>query len=231
MIEVNSLFAVFVVEGLAALILLVVVVAFSMSRRNSNERSAVKDFVNKLKKGEKSRKEELSVRLSETCQLEDSALHDALAEIGVNEKQLYQHIVKMVLRRDPTLLAEIDKGVQVLSEPFCKLLAKLSTIEKADPAMNALTEKTNSEIQQLRSERERLSKQLSMAMETMDEVSNEYSKMFGSAKQAEELDFSRKRMLNTYKRAEEQMKEALMEGPTEELEMDETTEELDIEEF
>ncbi len=201
MIEVNSLFAVFVVEGMVALFLLVFIAFFSMSRRKSKERSAAKNLVNKLKKGEKSRREELSVRLSDSCGLKESAIDDVLAEIDGNEKELYQKIVTMVLGRDATLLFEIDKSVQVLSEPFCKLLDKLSTMEKVDPAMSDLIETANTEIQQLRDEREKLSKQLSTAMETMDEVSQEYSKMFGSPKQAEELDSSRKRMLNTYKRA------------------------------
>ncbi len=221
MIEVHSLVAVFAVEALAALFLLVVVFTFFMSRRKNKERSAAKDLVNKLKNNETSRKESLGVRLSESCELAPSTLDNVIAEIDGQEKNLYQQIVKMFLGRDAALLAEIDKSVQALSDPFCKLLAEIASAEKVDSAMSSAIETANSEIQRLRGESERLSEQLSMAMQTMDEVSSEYSKMFGSSKDSEELDISRKRMLNIYKRAEEQMREAFMEQKIEEMESEE----------
>lgn len=221
MIEVHSLVAVFVVEALAALFLLVVVFTFFISRRKSKERSAAKDLVNKLKDSESSRKESLGDRLSESCELDPSKIDHVIAEIDGQEKNLYQQIVKMFLGRDAALLAEIDKSVQALSDPFCRLLSEIASSEKVDSAMSSAIETANLEIQRLRGESERLSEQLGMAMQTMDEVSSEYSKMFGSSKDSEELDISRKRMLNTYKRAEEQMREAFMEQKIEEMESEE----------
>ncbi len=221
MIEVNSLVAVFVVEGLAALFLLVVIIAFFASSKKNKERIAAKRLVNKLKDGEGSRKEDLSSRLSNSCALSESAIDAALAEIDSQEKILYQHIVKMFLGRDAALLLEIDKSVQALSEPFCQLLADVAAIDKVDPAITTAIEAANVEINRLRGESERLTEQLSMAMKTMDEVSSEYSKMFGSSKDVEELDVSRKRMLKTYKCAEEKMREAFMEQKIEEMEIEE----------
>ncbi len=218
MIEVNSLVAIFVVEALAGLFLLVAGITFYMSRRKSKERSAAKGLVNKLKNGESSRKESLGAQLSESCDLDEAAIDNVLAEIDGQEKYLYQQLVKMFLGRDATLLAEIDKSVQALSDPFCKLLSEMGAVEKVDSAMTSAIETANSEILRLRGESERLSEQLGMAMQTMDEVSSEYSKMFGSSKDSEELDISRKRMLNTYKRAEEKMREAFMEQKIEEME-------------
>jgi HPt (histidine-containing phosphotransfer) domain-containing protein len=159
--------------------------------------------------------------LSTACDLDKSAIDTALAEIDYQEKNLYQQIVKMFLGRDVALLQEIDKNVQALSEPFCKLLAQVATVDKVDPAITTAIETANVEITRLRGESERLTEQLSMAMQTMDEVSSEYSKMFGASKDAEELDVSRERMLNTYKRAEEKMREAFMEQTIEELESEE----------
>lgn len=221
MIEVNSLVAVFVVEGLAALFLLVVITVFFMTSKKSKERSAVKGLVHKLKDGESSRKENLSARLSESCVLDESTIDFTIAEVDSHEKILYQQIMKMFLGRDAALLLEIDKSVQALSEPFCQLLAQVAIIEKVDPTMSAAIETANVEIKRLRGESERLTEQLSMAMQTMDEVSSEYSKMFGSSKNAEELDVSCKRMLNTYKRAEEKMRDAFMEQTIEEMECEE----------
>jgi len=221
MIEVNSLVAVFMVEGLATLFLLVVMVAFFMSSKKNKERLAARRLVNKLKDGESSRKEDLSTRLSESCSLDESAIEAALAEIDCQEKILYQQIVKMFLGRDAALLLEIDKSVQALSEPFCQLLADMEVIEKVDPAITTAIETANVEIDRLREESERLTEQLGMAMQTMDEVSSEYSKMFGSTKDVEELDVSRKRMLNTYKRAEAKMRDAFMEQKIEEMQSEE----------
>ena len=221
MIEVNSLVAVFVVEGLAALFLLVVIVAFFISSKKTKERLAARRLVNKLKNGESSRKEDLSNRLSESCSLDGAAIETALTEIDGQEKILYQQIVKMFLGRDAALLLEIDKSVQALSEPFCQLLAKVAAVEKVDPTIASAIETANVEIKRLRGESERLTEQLGMAMQTMDEVSSEYSKIFGSSKDVEELDVSRKRMLNTYKRAEAKMKEVFMEQKIEEMESEE----------
>ena len=221
MIEVDSLVAIFVIEALAGLFLIVVGFTFFISRRKNKERSAAKDLVNKLKNGERARKENLGSQLTESCELDTATIDNVLAEIDGQEKRLYQQLVKMFLGRDAALLAEIDKSVQALSDPFWKLLSEMGAAEKVDSAMSDAIDTANSEIERLRGESERLSEQLGMAMQTMDEVSSEYSKMFGSSKDTEELDISRTRMLNTYKYAEEKMREAFMEQKIEEMESEE----------
>jgi len=216
MIQVDSLLAIFMVEGLVALLLLTIGVGIFMLKRRTRERDAARKLISKLRSNQSGRAEDLSARLSETCELDEDQIEDTLSEIGDQEKVLYQKIVKMFLSRDAALLAEIDQSVQGLSEPFCKLIEELSSVKKEDPEMAAVIAAGEAEIERLKGESERLSHQLNMAMQTMDEVSGEYTKIFGSSKDSKELDMSRKRMLNSFKNAELKLRDSF--SPDEEPE-------------
>ncbi|MCI0653586.1 MAG: hypothetical protein L0Y38_06335 [Methylococcaceae bacterium] len=208
MIQISSLLAVFMVEGLAAAILLIAAFAVFIVRRRAGERNAAGNFISHLKQAEAVRSKLLGKAISESCDLEQGKLNAVLAEVNSCEKSLYRKVVQMFLNRDAALLNGIDQSVQALTHPFCRLLSEVSEKSREDPELAAAMESAKAEIERLKQESQRISKQLSMAMETMDEISSEYSKIFGASKEAEELDMSRKRMLNTYLRAEERMTKA-----------------------
>lgn len=208
MVQVNSLVAVFVTEGLVAAILLIAGFAVIITRRRARERDAAGRFISHVRQAQDGRSKRLEKVISEACDLEPGQLEAVLSEVGSCEKSLYRKVVEIFLNRDAGLLTGIDQNVQALTKPFLSLLSRVADKSRKDPEMAAAVEAARAEIERLKQESLRLSKQLSMAMETMDEISSEYSKIFGSSKQAEELDLSRKRMLNTYLRAEERMAKA-----------------------
>lgn len=219
MIEVNSLAAVFMVEGLAGAVLFIAVIIFIVVRRRARDRNAAGEFITHIKQAEAGRSKLLGKAISESCDMEQAKLDAVLSEVSSCEKSLYQKVVQMFLSRDAVLLNGIDQSIQALTIPFCRLLSEVSEKIRDDPELAAAMEAAQAEIERLKTESdrlkmesERLSKQLSMAMETMDEISSEYTKMFGSSKEAEELDMSRKRMLNTYSRAEQRLAKAFNES-------------------
>ncbi|MGH8548926.1 MAG: hypothetical protein ACRERU_10065 [Methylococcales bacterium] len=208
MIQVSSLVAVFVIEGLIGATLLIAAVAVFIVRRRARERNAAGQFISHLKQAEAGRSQRLGETISEACDLEQEQLEAVLSEVSSCEKSLYRKVVQMFLNRDAVLLNGIDQCIQALTKPFCRLLSEVSEKSRDDPELAAAMESAKAEIERLKQESQRLSKQLSMAMETMDEISSEYTKLFASSKEAEELDMSRKRMLNTYIRAEQRMTKA-----------------------
>lgn len=205
MIQVDSLVAVFILEGLVGALMLVIGVAFFMFRRRVKARKAASQFINHLNKAESSRSEILGEHISEACDLEQGEIEAVVTEVRICEKTIYQKSIQLFLNRDAEVLNGIDQSVQALSKPFCKVLSEISEQRKDDPELVAALEAAQAEVDSLRIDSDRLSKQLSMAMETMDDISSEYANMFSSSREAEELDMSRKRMLNTYRRAEESM--------------------------
>lgn len=211
MMQVSSLVAVFVVEGLAIAMLFIVGIAVLIVRRRAREQNVAGQFISHLKQAEAGRSKLLGKTISESCDLEQDQLEVVLSEVGSCEKSLYRKVVQMFLNRDAVLLTGIDQSIQALTIPFCRLLSEVSEKSRDDPELAAAMESARAEIERLRQESQRISKQLSMAMETMDEISSEYSKLFASSKEAEELDMSRKRMLNTYIRAEQRMTKAFSE--------------------
>jgi hypothetical protein len=211
MMEVSSLVAVFMVEGLAGAMLLIAGIAVYIIRRRARERNAAGQFIRYIKEAEVDRSKLLEKSISESCDLEQQQLDAVLSEVNSCEKSLYRKVVQMFLNRDAILLNGIDQSIQALTAPFCRLLSEVSEKSRDDPELAFAMESATAEIERLKQESQRLSKQLCMAMETMDEISSEYTKLFASSKEAEELDMSRKRMLNTYIRAEQRMTKAFSE--------------------
>lgn len=211
MIEVNSLAAVFMLEGLAGAFLFLLGIAIFFLRRRTKERNAADEFINRIKKSEAKRAEELGKAIAEACEMEKAQLESVLSEFRSCEKSLYQKILQMFLSRDAVLLNGIDQNVEALAKPFCRILSEAKFKSNIDPELGDAIEAARREIEQLKRDKEQLSKQLSMAMDTMDEISSEYTKIFGTSSDADELDLSRKRMLNTYLRAEQRFSKAFNE--------------------
>lgn len=222
MIQVDSLVAVFMVEGLVGAFVFVIGIAIFMIRRRTKDRKAAIRFIDSLKNAESNRSQNLEAHISEVCDLDEERVDAMVTEVKACEKSLYQKMIQLFLHRDSSALVEIDQSVQNLSQPFCKVLSVVSKGSKENPELAESLEAAQVEIERLKKESERLAKQLSTALETMDDISSEYSNLFNSSREAEELDMSRKRMLNTYMRAEEQMAEIFSGSqPVEEVSIEE----------
>lgn len=206
MMQVNPLIAVFIIEGLVGLALLGIAFIVLLIRRTRKERTAVDLFIRRRMQTQPARHQELSDLLTQACDLEEEKLRNILAEIDQREKALYRSIVQLFLNRDVGVLPDIEQRARALSEPFCNLLLASNEHRTANQELTAAVARADQEIDRLKAESQRLSGQLSLAMQTMDEVSKEYSKMFGASKPSEELEQSRKKMLEAFQKAEQKVK-------------------------
>ncbi len=209
MIQVEPLIAILTVEVGLGLILLIVFLSLRTARKTGNDQTAATTLINELEESEETRNQELINLISKNCDIEDDRFEAAIKEISRHESLFYQHILKMFLNHDAELLTEIRFFVHSLSQPYCKLLSETKAPTKNDPELESSFDKAKAEISRLISENKRFSQQLRVALETMDEVSGEYSNLFGGEKGESALETSRQRMLMIFQQAEQKNQAAL----------------------
>lgn len=211
MLHVDSLTFVLLSELTIGLLIGVIIALLWVLGRKSRDQAVVRDFIERLKETEDERIEELKQRLKSLTRASDEQLTLALEEFSLQEKTLYKQVVEVFLHHNMDSVASIDSRVKAITEPFCKLLADAkgvdeSVLQDLRKARKLLEEQTG-RMKQLRFESNQLAEQLTTALETLDEVSSEYSKMFGESKSAEELEVSQKRILNIFRQAEMKAKQ------------------------
>ncbi len=213
MIEINEVFAVFVGEALIALLLVFVIMLLISMKRRKRDRMAASGLIKKVSKGSELREKEMLDLLGEDSGVDEESLKEIINEMRVQERGLYQHVIQLYLKRDARMLSKIDSQVQALAEPYKRLLSEKSGGGKVDPTLLEEMEKIKLEQELLRNDNERLATQLGVAMETMDEVSTEYSMMFSGSKAVDELSASKERMFKIFQKGGEKFEETVDESP------------------
>lgn len=222
MIEIHSLTVMLVSQLFIALLLLVVIFMVWMLRRRTQEQAEVRRFIQRFKKGESQNQLRLGERLRLVPAFDEARLLPVLDEYGAQEKRLYRQIFDLILRRNLKELNALDQRLGALIAPLLELLAALperSSARDVDAALmealqaelaeaRALTGEQTARIRLLREESSRLSGQLGTALETLEEVSGEYSKMFGSSQSADELAHSLQKMRNVFHDVEGKLRKA-----------------------
>lgn len=209
--QVDSLTFILISELSVGLLVAIVIVLVWTLRRKNREQAAVQNFIERLKETEDERIDALKQRLKASTRASEEQLAYALEEFSLQEKTLYKQVIEVFLHRNLDSVFSIDTRVKAITEPFCKLLSDSkgvdeSVLQDLRKARQLLEEQTN-RTKQLRFEANQLAEQLNSALETLDEVSSEYSKMFGESKSAEELELSQKRILNVFRQAEMKVKQ------------------------
>jgi len=206
MIELSPVSMLFMLEASIAL-LLVMLVLFLISKNNSKGDEVVSNkIIDKLQDTEKLKAKKLAELFSEHCELEPEDLNNLLAEIKENERNLYQQIIRIFLKRDVALLGKIDKHIDKFSEPYCKILSHASggggggeKEKELEDKLNILTENNN-----------RLAEQLTIAMSTMDEISDEYTRVFSGTQTELELENSSKKMFSIFQKAGQKISKTIV---------------------
>lgn len=205
MIHLDSLAIVFFAEALLGFVLLSLFSFIFFSRRKRQERQAVGSLVKRLHKVEDDRSQELTEILQEICELAPDQLETVLKQIASHEKSLYQQIFRLFLNRDVQLLEQIDQRIREMSKPYHELLKNLPNQE--DPALAEALQQAEQEIARLKIESEHLAEQLEVAMGTIEQVSAEYSNMFGQAKPPMELEAAQEKIRQTLRNAGHQLQQ------------------------
>lgn len=187
MIELSSLSVVFLIEATLALFVLILVLFLIQKSKSKGEYAASVKVINKLQSAEKTKEKKLTDLFSAHCELGSEAVNDLLGEVKAGERALLQKIIRIYLNKDAKVLSQIDKQVDKLSEPYCKALAHSS-------GGNAEKDKQfEDKLEKLALENKRLSEQLTIAMNTMDEISAEYTRVFSGTQTELELENSSKK--------------------------------------
>jgi len=213
MIEINSVIVILMAEALAALFLFVLVFMFFAKRKKSNGEVSASDLIDKVEVTEHLKVKNLQKLIQDNCSIEPDVLDALLKEITSNERILYQQIIQLFLKKDSDVLNNIDEHIDNLSEPFCKLLIHSSSNEMESGKSAAVEDK----LQRLMQENSRLSEQLSVAMNTMDEISAEYTRVFSGRQTELELENSSKKMFEIFNTAEQEIKEQSKDAEAKEL--------------
>jgi len=213
MIELDSIVVMLMVEALVALVLLVIVFFIFSRGKRAKGQSAVNELINKFEDTENIKAKKLKSLISDNCTVEADLLQALIKEMNESEKVLYQKIVQLFLNRDVELLKDIDEHIDNLSEPYCKLLIHSSSSPIESGKMDAIDDKVN----RLSKENGRLSEQLSVAMNTMDEISAEYTRVYSGSQTELELENSSKKMFKTFSEAEQNIKQLYKDAEAEEL--------------
>lgn len=211
MLQIDSLTFVLLSELMIGLIIGILAYLMWLLGCKKRDRAIVRNFIESLKETEEERIEELKQRLLDTTTASEEALAVVLDEFNLQENTLYKQIIEVFLHHNMKSVVDIDARIRAITEPFCKLLADakggdeavLQDLNKA----RRLLEEQNARLTRQRFESNQLSEQLATALETLDEVSSEYSKMFGASKSAEELEVSQKKVLNIFRQAEMRVKQ------------------------
>ena len=213
MIELNSVFVVLMAEALSGLILLLLGFLLFTRKQTLGEQTAANKLIDKLENTEDIKTKQLEDMIAENCNIEPDVVKGSLNEISSSERVLYQQMIKMFLNRDVELLNEMDQYIDNISEPYCKIIRHSSGNVEESGELEVAEDK----IEKLMQEAARLGKQLTISLNTMDDVSAEYTRVFSGTQTELELENSSKKMIAIFHDAEQQIKDLFKDNEAEGL--------------
>lgn len=198
MMGLDTALAILSLEALG--VLTVACLAFFLISRNkrNTEIQAIDDYITQLNENASSKNQPLDHLLSNKCGLDRATVDTALQDITDSEKALLQIIIKLFLQREIGLLSEIDEKISNLSEPYCQLLSKM---HNSSGSAGSTATATASD-QGLEFINQQLVRQLNTAMQTIDDITAEYTRVFSGNQTALELENSRKKMMQIFQDTE-----------------------------
>ena len=181
----------------------VLVILFARSRsKHEKEVAAIENFIGQFEQNEIIRRGLLQTILLDNCGLSPESAADVLQKIMESERALLQRIVQMLLNRDPKCLAEIEQLIDKLSEPYCNLWT-----ETESEVAESHNSRNDTRAVRLEKINKQLVRQLETAMQTIDEISSEYTRVFSGHQTLLELDNSSKKMQQIFKDIEQRIKQ------------------------
>lgn len=211
-ITIDPLVLAFVVEALALALAVLAAVLWLWHRHRHREHDAARHLVDRLRKTIPGQGEELNAVLGEIAALADDERRAEFIEAVLSrEKALYRHVLRLFLEQDGRLLSRLEQPVRALTEPYRELLRDLPGIgneAEPDPRTDEELRLAREQIRRLESENEELARQLQIAMETIESLSSEYTRMFAPDRTSAELEQSRRRILETLQASQRRLQRA-----------------------
>jgi hypothetical protein len=159
------------------LVLVFLLVAFVRSRaQQRRDTKAARGLVARIKQGKAEREAAITRFLTEGAGLTGEALDKAKVALLRAEFGFLQRLAGVYRMRESAAFARIDSDLYAAVEPYHAMTSVPAAAAAADGDGGALED--NAELELLRKENKRLSDELTITMETMSRMLNEYSTMF-----------------------------------------------------
>ncbi len=207
-ITIDPLVLAFVVEALTLALAVLAAVLWLWHRHRHREHDAARRLVERLRKTLPGQGEELNTVLGEIAALADEQRDEFIEAVLSREKALYRHVLRLFLEQDGRLLSRLEQQVRALTEPYRELLRDLpggGNEAEPDPRTDEELRLAREQIRRLESENEELARQLQIAMETIESLSSEYTRMFAPDRTGAELEQSRRRILETLRASQRRL--------------------------
>ena len=182
MIEVHSVIVVLVLEALAALLLALVVLSLRSWLKQRRDRVQMNQFVEHINQQDEITLQQPAQPSTEASEelLAGEMLQQTLEAVSQREKALYRHVLQAFLRRDASKLTDLDHYVRALSEPYTALIQELLARppKETSAQLTERVQQAQADAQKAREEAEHIKQKLGSALNTLNNVSSEYAKMF-----------------------------------------------------
>ncbi len=184
MIEVSRLLLMLLIELLILSTACAAIVTYLYLSKRRRERAALKNLIATIRQDSGRREDETRQILQKRFGLSDKPLEEAVAKISREEKQFYQTVIDLFLRRDTAALQNFSVDYEKSVEPYRTLAITLSREPVAAEPADAVANDLSDELLLLREENQRLSDELQLTMNTMGTMLNEYTQMFAGGSEA-----------------------------------------------
>jgi hypothetical protein len=192
-----------------ALAFSVIIIAFMISiiRRQQKNKFLVRVLITNIKQTETDRKSKLTNLLNETYGIADAEVGKTTEALILNEKTLYNNVIKSFLGQDRELITKLDKDVEALTNGYHDLALGVELSKQGLEANGKevsgtcgsvkVIKQQNEELKQeneaLQKKNETLQTELNGAMKRMESMLKEYASMYAGG-QKEIMDMANKRM-------------------------------------
>lgn len=205
MIDTHTLTLAFLVESVALLLLVLGWILHTWLRHQCQETEAARRLVSQVEKTAPDHSAVLGELLVAFEQLPQGQQEALIGELIEREKALYHQILQLFLTRDSHRLGQLADRIRALQEPYRQLLKEVAAAPKPASDPRPLQE-AQRQIEALQAETQQLADQLQTALETIDALSSEYTHMFAPGRSREELEASRRRIVEMLKRNDARMR-------------------------
>jgi hypothetical protein len=167
--------ALLVAEGVLLLLALLTVSWFRDNARRRRDDQAIETLVARVNKARAERELAIEGFLTERMQMSGTPLEQAKVAMVRGELALLQRFAGIYRCRDADAAARFDTELAAALAPYQRLEAYAEPLQGEQRAID------HAEIEALRAENARLSEELTVTMETMSRMLNEYSTLFAGA--------------------------------------------------
>lgn len=201
----QAAWVVIMAEVLAVLIVAVTGYWFYQRHKKNQTLNEIDRFVKKVVDHGPLKTESLAQILNATNHVDSELIEQTLQNINAAERALFQQVIQFYLEQNPNLLKKVEKQISHLSEPYYQLIEKLTqNIQQNTPAV-IINETKQPERVVSQPPNHQLTQQLKYALQAIEEITDEYARVFNGRQTTLELENSSQKMLQLFREVERRL--------------------------